>query len=172
MRKFMLSFVIAAVLAPSVWAQDAPKAEVFAGFSILSVEIEESDREALYGWQASVAGNPTPVLGLVADFGGQYKTIEGEKVKIHEFLFGPRVTARGERANGFAHFLLGGARASGGGESENGFMLGIGGGVDIKAGENAAIRIIQFDWTPARFQGEWTRDAVRIGIGVVFGGGS
>ncbi|MBI4479403.1 MAG: hypothetical protein HY651_05225 [Acidobacteria bacterium] len=172
MSKLVLFCVFATLLTPMVQAQDAPKAEVFAGFSVLSVKFDGSDREALYGWQVSIAGNPTPVLGLVADFAGHYKSIEGEKVKVHEFLFGPQINARAEKANGFVHFLLGGIRASGGGESENGFGLGIGGGVDVKAGQNTSIRVIQFDWVPARFNGEWSRDVVRFGFGVVFGGGS
>ena len=171
MRPLLWICVIAGAFAPLAQAQDAPKAEVFAGFSVLSVKFDDSNREGVYGWQASVAGNPSPAFGLVADFAGQYKTIEGVKVSVYEYLFGPRINARAEKANGFVHFLLGGAHFSGGGESESGFMLGIGGGVDVRVSPNASIRLLQIDWLPARFQGEWSRDPVRFGFGIVFGGG-
>ena len=174
MKKLFLFIAIAAALTTTAKAQDAssgaPKAEVFGGFSIFSAEFDDNDRNAAYGWQASVAGNPSPMLGLVADFAGQYTSISGVDVSVHEFLFGPRINTRGEKANGFLHFLLGGARFSGGGESTNGLMLGIGGGVDVRAGEHVSIRAVQFDWTPARFDGDWSGDVFRVGFGVVFGG--
>ena len=164
-------------------AQDAPKAEVFGGFSLLSVGAPsgfEGNRETARGWQASAAYNFHRNVGLVADFGGQYKTLdeEGSKVSLrgHEFLFGPRFTARTEHANPFFHVLLGGAngRASANSESlsKTVFAAAIGGGLDVNLSDHVALRLVQFDWIPIRPEGEWFRNVVRVGFGIVFKGGS
>lgn len=140
-------------------AQDAPKGDVFAGFSVLSV----SDLTA-YGWQGSGAYNASRNIGLVADFGGQYK----DSVDQHQFLFGPRYNARMEKVNPFAHALFGFARVSAGNFSDTNFAMGFGGGLDVKAGAKLNIRVIQFDWLPIKSAGDWTTDAFRFGFGVVF----
>ena len=170
-KHFLLLVATLLCLSLPSWAQDYPKAEGFAGFSVMN--IDGGDRQSLYGFQASVAGNASSMLGLVADFGGQYKTIDDVDVKVHlyEYLFGPRINVRGEKGTGFVHFLLGGARFGGGGESDNAFAMGIGGGADVKVGSsNTAIRVFQFDWVPAHSNGEWEKKNVRVGFGIVFGG--
>jgi len=173
-RRFALLLGMVVCFSFSVQAQEAPKAEIFGGFSVLSADIGD-EREEAVGWQASVAGNFHRNVGLKGDFGGAYKTLEtpfGDvKVKAHAFLFGPQFTARSAKANGFFHFLLGGVNLRAAGESTNGFALGIGGGVDVNAGERVALRIVQIDWIPSRFEGEWTQDAVRFGFGIVFKAG-
>ncbi|MBI3894823.1 MAG: hypothetical protein HY313_02720 [Acidobacteria bacterium] len=168
-----------------------PAFEGFAGFSILSSGSEgdediDLDREQRWGWQASLAGNLNSAFGLVADFGGQYKHLEIELpgndddffLYNYQFMFGPRISGRGERATGFGHFLIGGAHTGGSGlegvefDSATGLAMGIGGGVDINIGSGGtAFRIIQFDWLPMRFKGDWFQDTFRIGIGIVFRGG-
>ena len=151
-------------------AQNAyPKAEGFVGFSVLSVA--DGNREWPRGWQASIAGNVHRNVGLVADFGGQYKSLDGARLKAHEFLFGPRFNARSDQATGFFHVLFGGANVRGGGESETGFMMGVGGGVDVNATSRIAVRLLQFDWLPSRFEGEWSKNDIRLGFGIVIKGG-
>lgn len=152
------------------WAQNEyPKAEGFVGFSVLSVG--DGDREQAFGWQASVAGNVHRNVGFVADFGGQYKGLDGATLQAYEFLFGPRFNARSGQATGFVHTLFGGAHIRGGGESTSGFMMGFGGGVDINAGNRVAVRLFQFDWLPSRFEGNWSKSNVRAGFGIVFKAG-
>jgi hypothetical protein len=160
------------------WAQDYPKAELFGGLSIATVG-DEDQREHGFGWQASVAGNFHPNVGIVADFGGQYKTLQdfGDDVSLraHEFLFGPRLTARGESTSLFGHWLIGGASVRAGlgsaSASDTLLMMGIGAGADLEFGDRAALRVIQFDWLPVRFEDEWFGKAFRVGAGLVFKAG-
>lgn len=162
--------VMGFVLVAQIFAQaqtEFPKAEVFGGFSILSSG-DNGNRDQFYGWQASAAGNLNKMAGIVADFAGNYRKESGVTVKVHQFLFGPQFTTRTEKASYFAHFLLGGVNARGGGFSENGFAMGIGGGVDVRASDRIAVRVVQFDWLPNRFEGEWSKSEVRFGFGVVF----
>jgi hypothetical protein len=171
MRRLFTIFAVLLVCSQaSLWAQDVPKAELFAGFSVLSVG-GEGDRNTAAGWQASVAGNFTDRLGLVGDFGGHYK----DGGRNHQFLFGPRVSARRERVTPFAHALFGGMRFSGGGGSETNFAMGFGGGIDYNVRDRVAIRVVQFDWLPTRFDAgsagsEWETNIIRFGFGIVFKG--
>jgi hypothetical protein len=64
--------------------------------------------------------------------------------------------------------MAGGARFGDDVGSENGFSLGFGGGIDVNAGERMAIRVVQFDWAPSRFSGEWETNVIRFGFGIVF----
>src|SRR5688572_28740544 len=121
-RLFVMVVVVLAFSQVSLWAQDVPSAELFGGFSILSVE-GDPDRFNPLGWQASVAFNGSGAFGIVGDFGGQYK----DGVSAHQFLGGIRGNARRERANIFVHGLAGGTRFSNGSSSTD-FTLGLGGG--------------------------------------------
>ncbi|MBI4480454.1 MAG: outer membrane beta-barrel protein [Acidobacteria bacterium] len=181
---------IVAMLVMMSWlplqAQDAPKAEVFGGFSILSIGAPEGfdgGRENARGWQSSAAVNFNRNVGLVADFGGQYKTLSEDgsdvsdvSLRGHEFLFGPRFSARAERATPFVHVLFGGAngRASAGSEhlSKTVFAMAIGGGLDVNLSDHVALRVVQFDWVPIRPEGQWFRNVSRVGFGIVFKSGS
>jgi hypothetical protein len=172
MKRFVM--VLAAVMAlvpASLWAQDAPKAEVFGGFSVLTINDSSisGSRYTPLGFQASVAGNMGR-FGIEGDFGGQYK----DGGSIYQYMGGPRVTHSLEKASVFAHALFGGSRASGGSGSGsiNGFTMAYGGGVDVAAGDNIAIRVVQVDWLPTRFSSggvsAWVKNAVRFGFGVVY----
>ena len=162
--------LITAILACSIsvlaQATEYPKAEVFGGFSTLS--IGNGDREQWYGWQAAATGNIHRAIGFVADFGSQYTDLEGLTAKSYEYLFGPRFTARSKKVNGFVHLLFGATNVRGSNFSETGFTMGVGGGVDVNVGNHFAIRVIQFDWLPNRFSGEWSKTEGRLGFGVVF----
>jgi hypothetical protein len=149
-----------------------PRAEVFGGFSISSTDFGGVTRESMWGWQGAVNGNVRSNLGLVADFGGQYKDVAGTSLRVHQYLFGPRVFARREKITAFGHALFGGARASAAGVSANGFAMGFGGGLDVNVSDRIAVRVPQFDWVPNRFSGVWDNSTVRIGIGIVIKAGS
>ena len=97
-----------------------------------------------------------------------------------QFLFGPRFTFRRERVTAFAHALFGVNRAHVSGfvanqntfpsVSETDFAMGYGGGLDINAGKNIAIRLFQVDYVPVRtglFGIPW-RHNLRVQAGVVF----
>ena len=162
-----------------------PTAEVFGGFSIASMSgtsidpttglpavdpttgLPISTRNSFFGWQTSANFNPTHHLALVADFGGQYKTIAGlVPMNSYQFLFGPRMVFRGPRFTPFVHVLFGGIKEGTGsfsitdpvsgasvsipGVSSTGLGMGIGGGIDVNISDRLALRVPQFDWTPVR----------------------
>jgi len=167
MQKVGLLLVLTALLAVPAIGQDGyPKAEVFGGFSYLNVDAMGTRENAL-GFQASVAGNFHKNVGIVGDFGGQYKSVEGTTVHAYEYLFGPRFNYRTEKANVFVHGLFGGATIGGGGASENGFAMGMGGGVDVKVSDHVAFRVMQVDYLPTHILGAWQHH-FRLGVGIVF----
>jgi len=102
--------------------------------------------------------------------------VPGPDIDFHtlNFLFGPRVTARGSRFEGFAHALFGGiTRKVEDLDSDTEFEMGFGGGVDVKFGDHFAVRLVQLDYLPFRdrdiFTGdkEWRHNA-RVQVGATF----
>jgi hypothetical protein len=188
-----LVFLFAAYLLATIPAfaqKDYPKAEVYAGYSFFSADININnpfdtggnpffrEREGFHGVGFSGAVNLTRNFGAVADFSYHRKTFDvpGPDIKFttFEFLFGPRITARGDRVEGFAHALIGGVRRKiEDFNSDVDLSLGVGGGVDLKASRNFGIRLFQLDYVPFRdrdpFTGdkEW-RQNLRVGVGVTF----
>ena len=179
MKRLLMVMTAVAVLVPaSLWAQETPKAEVFGGFSILTSK-SGTTRITAPGWQASVTANLNERFAVVGDFSGNYKDDVNTCVscKSHACLGGVRVGNRTEKATVFGHALLGGTRGSSAGASETNFTLGFGGGVDINTSEKMAIRIIQFDWLPTKFDNgaggsDWQTNNLRFGFGIVFKSGS
>jgi len=195
LKKFLPLAVLSLVLfALPGRAQDYPKFEGFAGVSLLSFgtpndsDIDLDNRTNFWGWQADVAANFHRNFGLAFNFGGAYDHVEFSRpgstddddalIANYQFMAGPRIYGRGERGTGFGHFLVGGARATihdldGPDPSgTTGLGLAIGGGFDMNIGEpgGVGIRVLQFDWTPQRFGGDWFKDSFRIGVGIVFQG--
>ena len=147
-------------------AQETPKAEVFGGYSYMRLNpgtsAGTSDTGAnLNGWNASVTGNFNNWLGVAADFSGHYgsPSISGVQAdtKTHLFLFGPRVSFRkNARVTPFVHTLFGAARLRGSAalltDSQSAFAMALGGGVDVKLTEHAAVRLVQADYVLSRFE--------------------
>jgi hypothetical protein len=169
-----------------------PKAEVFGGFSISSVAVSSTDpvtgltsslRESFMGWQGSANLNVTHHLGIVGDFGGQYKTVAGIPMNSYQFLFGPRIAFRGPRVTPFVHAMFGGVKEGVGSfsltdpitgltvstpsVSSTGLGMAMGGGLDVNLSDRLALRVPQFDWTPMHVGGIWEKNVIRIGIGIV-----
>jgi opacity protein-like surface antigen len=154
-------------------------------------------RESFWGWQASLNGNLSRHLSIVGDFGGQYKTIDtgallggtasgiGVGMSNYQYLFGPQYNMRMDKINPFVHVMFGASRASAAvtvtdpitgltsttAVSSTGLGLGIGGGLDVNVSHKLALRVPQFDWTPMHNGGVWSKNVVRIGIGLVFKAG-
>jgi hypothetical protein len=162
-KKLVLMLVVLLVLASaSAWSQDKyPKAEVFGGFSVLSLDTGW-ERIQPFGFQASVAGNFHKNMGIVGDFGGQYKNGGG----VYEYLFGPQFSMRQSKTTVFAHALFGGINA-GGQISDSAFAMGFGGGLDLNASDHFAVRAVQFDWIPIHGSGAWDANTIRFGFGIV-----
>jgi opacity protein-like surface antigen len=144
-----------------------PSVEIFGGPSVMRNGATAPSFSLYGGWQAEGSFNFSEHLGVTADFGGQYRSISGSRVSQYEYLFGPRFTARGDRATVFAHALVGANTLHVSGTSTNGFAWGLGGGLDYNAGEHIAIRVIQADYLRTRLSNSWFNDA-RLGVGVVF----
>ena len=173
----LMSLVLAVSL--SVAAQDAPKAEVFGGYSYLRANPGlGAPGFNLNGGSGSISYNLSSAIGIVADFGGYHASnIYGSGVSgnIFSYTFGPKFVYRSGKVEPFAQALFGGARASGGGTNNNAFAMALGGGVDVKATEHVAIRLIQAEYVMTRFNivGVATdQNNARISAGIVFRFGS
>jgi hypothetical protein len=195
MRRRLTILVTGLMLATAgaALAQDARR-ELSGGYRYLYIAgTDDADGTSVpAGWYVDVAYPITPMLSLVGDVGGHYKsesesfveqgvTITGTaKVSVHSFLGGVRLSQRDNpRVTPFGQVLFGAARASAsveasanvGGvpfdldfdESETEPALSIGGGANVSAG-SFVIRV----------QGEWLKiladdsgNAFRFGAGVV-----
>jgi hypothetical protein len=151
---------------------DNPSMEVFGGPSILRNGATAPHFSLFGGWQAQADYNFARLIGITADFGGQYRSISGVHVQQYEYMFGPRVMLRSRRATLFAHGLVGGntfrvaSTSSSPSASRNGFAAGVGGGLDYNVGFHLAIRVIQADYLRTRLTNQWFHDA-RLGMGIV-----
>ena len=186
-----LGFLLSA--AGAATAQD-PRPEVSGGYRYLHIggSDGEDGTSVPKGWYLDVAYPITPMLSLVGDVGGHYKTesetfdeqgvtITGTaQASVHTFLFGVRLSGRNNpRVTPFGQVLFGAARAAAsveasanvGGvpfeidfdESESEAALSIGGGANVGAGSFVV-----------RLQAEWLKvladdsgNAFRFGAGVV-----
>ena len=151
---------------PAVGQQDVPKAELFGGYSFASLEAGTGlSRPKLNGWNGSLTGNVNSWFGVVADFSGQYGTQASVGRNAHSFLFGPRFAYRGnERVTPFVHSLFGATRVHRDGfnpgpplpatpaQSETGFSMAFGGGLDVKASDRLAVRLVQADYLMTRLE--------------------
>ena len=171
MRRLILIGVLVWLAAVPVIAQETPRAEVFAGYSVVP-----TTATSLHGWAASLNGNINTWFGIKGDFSGHYKTFAGAEVKLHTFTFGPQISYRkNKNVVVFAHALFGGAHASAGFDglsvSNTSFAANLGAGLDWVPHKNVAIRAIQADVLITRFGTTINGDA-RISVGVVFRFGS
>ena len=161
-------------LAACAAAQEYPKFEVFAGYSLFHFDDQGlEDRvnaacpgcftftKVMHGWEASGQYNFNKLIGVVADFSGHYATpIErpgGNSVDGHMYnvLFGPQLNLRSHRIAGYAHALFGFNRfriedipsaPPIAGFSEHGFAWGIGGGFDVNVTNSVGLRVGQLDY--------------------------
>ena len=170
-------------------AQDeAPKVEACGGYSYLRVNPGFGAPGLNFnGGSGSLAYNFTPMLGVVADFGGYHWSQSGVDATAVSYLFGPKVALRHGPITPFAQVLFGGAHASGDfsglicpsarvrpevsgcsvSGSQNAFAMAAGGGVDWNATTHIGIRLIQAEYLMTRFASE-TQNNVRVSTGVVF----
>jgi hypothetical protein len=114
-------------MAPAVTAsaQSTPKVEVSGGYQFLNFSLEGENESMPVGWYFDVSGNLTPMLGVVFQVGGNYKTFDeavtiggitaaaSADLKVHEFLGGIRANLRSSRAVvPFGQFLVGAVNGS------------------------------------------------------------
>ena len=191
MKRVLLFIVVTMfVVIPARAQSDYPKGELFVGYSHFSYDVNINNpfdsggttffqqREGVHGVGFSGAANLTRSFGVVADFSYHRQTfnIPGGDLRFHtfNFLFGPRLTARGHRVEGFGHALVGGIqRKFDSFDSDVKLALGLGGGVDVKVTRGFAIRLVQLDYIPFRDVSPFTlkngwRHNVRVQVGATF----
>lgn len=177
----MLRYVLVLGLAlgfcgAAAYAQDAPRVEVFGGYSYLNADfsnvapilnqlgfLSASNRLSLNGWDASLNVNLDRGFGLEADFSGHYRGdcegVNSVTCKDLSFMGGPRFSYRIGKITAFTHGLFGGdtASASVGGSvvgisdislsaSNTSFALAAGGGLDYAVTNRISIRLGQADY--------------------------
>lgn len=156
------------ILPLSALAQEAPKAEVFAGYSYLRTF---GDGESLnsHGFNGSIAGNINKHFGIVGDFGFHRASVLDVGINTFTYMAGPRISGRSDKVDPFVHALFGGARLSvpDASFSDTAFAFAFGGGLDIKASDSVAFRIAQVDYIGFRQEGV-TDNNFRYSVGIVF----
>jgi len=172
LRKTILVCMLILASCTFMVAQDNNnKAEVFGGYQWTSVDFGSGvSRQNFNGFDGALTGYFNQNLGITADFSGNYKTIEGVSAKVYTYTFGPTLRVPMDKATPFVHALFGGGHATAGVEgasvSSNGFAYAIGGGLDLNATKNVAIRIGQFDYFGTRFESENQKN-FRYSAGIV-----
>jgi hypothetical protein len=127
------------------------------------------------GWVVAANGNLGRFVGVVGEFGGNYKTINvvgtGINVGIHSYMGGIRLRGETSKAIPFAQFLVGGVRrgvgALGESDSVTDFALQPGGGVDVRVTRQLAIRA-QGDYRWIRLDGGHSNE-YRFAFGLAIG---
>jgi hypothetical protein len=189
MKLRLLVVLILLGLSAVAWAQEAPKVEVFGGYSYLNFDVTNltagllNDRLSAHGWEASASFSVNNWFGVEGDFSGHYRAtcegVSGLTCKDLSFMGGPRFTYRKDRYTAFAHGLFGGDNGSGSLDgfslSDTPFALAVGGGVDYDVSPRIAIRVAQFDYFMTRHAlnlGASAQNNFRVSAGVVlkFGG--
>lgn len=115
------------------------------------------------GWEASATEFVTRSLGVTADFTGHYGTAKfafasssgSLKASSYTYLFGPTYAWHLQQISPFVHGLVGGAswRSSSNLIQYSGLAWAIGGGLDVRASPQFAIRVAQFDYQGTRTPG-------------------
>ncbi|MBI2956694.1 MAG: porin family protein [Acidobacteria bacterium] len=178
MRKLFLTLVgVLLLFAVPVQAQDEyPAVEAYGGYNYMRADISKdvadligvSRHRTAHGFLLGLVGNPHRNFGIEGEFSGHWfdvtipaavaMTPDDVTVDFRHLLFmaGPRIAGRWERATPWAHTLLGFAHTRGsvsgvGSDSNTNFAWAIGGGVDVNASRNVAVRLIQVDYILIKF---------------------
>jgi len=164
MKKAFWVTLIALSCAVAGTAQDFSKVDVFGGYSYLRSDpglgLASGDG---HGWEASAAYNVNKWFSLKADVDGHYCCDQ----TMHNFLFGPQISFRGEKVTPFVHGLVGGSHGtSTGGFSTTVMAFALGGGLDIKWTDRVSLRLAQVDYLGTRY-GDATQNNLRVSAGIV-----
>jgi opacity protein-like surface antigen len=178
MKKFAVVLVL--VLLASIFAVGQDKASVFGGWQYLNVGTLGTRTSVPKGWDADVALKALDHVSLVADISGNYKSLSvagaSANIHLHNFMFGPRFSMTSGKVTPFAETLIGISHLSGsaaidgvgaGSGSANKFALAFGGGLDVNANKNVAIRLAKFDYQFVKISGA-NMNNIRLATGIVF----
>jgi opacity protein-like surface antigen len=182
-----LAAVFALSSAPSAKAQDAPKWEVFGGYTYMHSNIVVSGATFnMNGGSGSVAYHLTDWFALVGEFAGTHQgAVVGKpfSLTVITYQFGPRVSWHNHtHLTPYGQVLMGGGRATGtlyttslGGGlaplgSSNDFNFTAGGGVDWKLTHGFSVRLAQAEYLHTQFANAVnnSQSNFRLSTGVVF----
>jgi hypothetical protein len=116
-----------------------------------------------------------PFLGAVADFNGDYGTLDGGHTRVHTFLFGPQISLPA-KVSPFAHALVGVAKESQDAPtspaffslgSDHSLATAVGAGIDVKVKPLFSVRLFQVDYLRTQLHGA-TQNQPRVSAGIVF----
>ena len=146
MRTFPLSALFVICLTAPAFAQDTPKVEIAAGYSVLH---DQEPHANLHGWVASVTGNVNRWLGIVGEFGQNHTTVDDlgdAHYDVNAFMVGPRFALRrSPKVTPFAQVLFGAHHAhvdvGSADEGETSFAWQTGAGLDFWINPKAGIRL-------------------------------
>lgn len=185
LRFWGVLLLLLASIPMSAAAQDAPRAEIFGGYSFLHADLGSS--EYLNGFHLSGTLNTKKWVGMAADFSSHYGSTTAitpldtfrPNISAQLLTFGPRFSLRNEAVTTFGHVMFGVVRlhqASATGTTNPTMVLQggtdtspavqFGGGVDVKASENLALRIFQADYIMTFF-GTTRQNHIRLSTGLV-----
>lgn len=139
--------VLALAAASPALAADAPRLDLFAGYSLLRYQGAggSASSQTFNGWQASLAKSLGSHLGLMADVSGHKKGGNDDLT----FMGGLRFALHGPRGALSAHGLAGGIRRSSGiqvlgisiSEQTTGFAWAAGGAVSVRLSGRLDLRV-------------------------------
>jgi opacity protein-like surface antigen len=196
LRVLVLGVCLGALsVAMPVSAQTVPKTEISVGYQFVTFSVDEDSESLPKGWYFDVTGNLNPMIGVIFQVGGNYKTFEESvaiggasftataDVKVHEFLGGLRLSARDNpKLVPYGQLLVGGINGSveltttstipgiptfSEEDSSTNFALVFGGGVNFGVSENTGIRF-GVDYLRI-FEEDAGSNVFRFQVGVVFG---
>jgi hypothetical protein len=175
MRRFSLFMMVWLLLSATALAQDAPKYEVYGGYSHLFGDISNTSFN-LDGGEGVAVQNVNNWFGGMLDFGTQWGVRNGYNVNSQQIMYGPVFSYR--KLSAFtpsAHFLLGAVRGSEGfaglPKAATTFGTAFGGSVDIKINKMVSFRVLQGDLVVTDFMKEH-QESLRVSTGLVFTFGS
>jgi hypothetical protein len=151
-------------LAPAI--ARAQKLDVFAGYSYEQLDQIGGDAHTS-GWEASLTYKFTSYLGVTGAFTGNYGTLFGESMSLHDFYVGPQVSIP-MRYSPFVHVLLGDMRIGLATLHRNAFSTEWGGGLDIHVNHYLSIRAIEVDVVTGNIQPSQSDGQICTGLVVHF----
>jgi opacity protein-like surface antigen len=165
MRKLFLVALISLVLPVLAQAQEAPRFEIFGGYSYLRTDADFNTDQDLNGFNAGFTANLASWVGIAFDISSHYgnTNLIGGSADFNTFMIasGPRFYLRRfERVTPFAHALIGGNRTAIDVRSiginapniaDTSFAFIVGGGVDLNVTDKLAVRLFQTDFVLTRF---------------------
>jgi opacity protein-like surface antigen len=157
MCRIVLALVVLS-LAGMAAAQVPTSGNVYVGYSYYNTNLTGS-RGSLNGWEGSLEGKIFPFIGIVADFSGDYGSLDfptrvgtvSASAHIENVLFGPRVSVPVGKFRPFGEAMIGIAHANTNGfGSDTSFSTALGGGLDYRL-----IRLVAW-----RFEGDYVRTSL------------